>query len=169
MDELLQPVVQALEERLGVQAVERLDQVSLTVKPEHIVKACKALRDEFSFERLSALTAVDYWPQVEPRFHVIYQLQSISKNIRLGLRVPVDGNDPSLPTIEGIFPNANWHERETWDMFGIRFEAHPDLRRILMPEDWVGYPLRKDYPLGYEEVRFSFNPDVDQRKHYPKE
>ncbi len=169
MNELLQPVVQALVGRLGAQTLERLDQVSLIVKPEHIVEACRALRDEFSFERLSAQTGVDYWPQLEPRFHIIYQLHSVSKNIRLGLRVPVNGSDPCLPTIETIYPNANWHEREIWDMFGIRFEGHPDLRRILMPEDWVGHPLRKDYPLGYEEVRFSFNPDVDSRKPHPKE
>ena len=71
------------------------------------------------------------------------------------MRVPLDGNAPSLPTIEGIYPNANWHEREIWDMFGIRFEGHSDLRRILMPADWAGHPLRKDYPLGYEEVQFS--------------
>jgi NADH-quinone oxidoreductase subunit C len=169
MNELLQPVVQALGERFDALVVEHLDQVSLMVKPEHIVEGCHLLRDEFCFERLSGLSAVDYWPQLEPRFHVIYQLQSISKNVRLGLRVPVNGSDPCLPTIEGIYPNANWHERETWDMFGIRFEGHSDLRRILMPEDWIGHPLRKDYPLGYEEVRFSFNPDVDKRKPHPKE
>jgi len=169
MNELLQPVVQALVGRFGAQTLERLDQVSLIVKPEHIFEVCRALRDEFSFERLSGQTGVDYWPQVEPRFHVIYQLHSISKNIRLGLRVPVNGSDPCLPTIETIYPNANWHEREIWDMFGIRFEGHPDLRRILMPEDWIGHPLRKDYPLGYEEVRFTFNPDVDNRKPHPKE
>ena len=75
------------------------------------------------------------------------------------MRVPLDGNAPHLPTIEGIYPNANWHEREIWDMFGIRFEGHSDLRRILMPADWAGHPLRKDYPLGYEEVQFSFNSD----------
>jgi NADH-quinone oxidoreductase subunit C len=153
----------------GAQVVERLDQVSLVIEPEHLVDACRVLRDEFAFERLSGLTGVDYWPQLEPRFHVVYQLHSFNKNVRLGLRVPVKGDNPTLPTIEAIYPNANWHERETWDMFGIHFEGHPDLRRILMPEDWVGHPLRKDYPLGYEEVRFSFNPDVDQRKPHPKE
>ncbi len=169
MNETLQPVVQALADRFGTQPEESHGQLSLHVKPEHIVAICHALRDEFSFERLSGLTAVDYWPQLTPRFHVVYQLHSLSRNVRLELRVPVNEADPCLPTIENIYPNANWHERETWDMFGIRFEGHSDLRRILMPEDWVGYPLRKDYPLGYEEVRFSFNPDVDSRKPHPKE
>lgn len=169
MNELLQPVIRAIEKKFGAQIVERLDQVSLTILPEHIVEVCRILRDEFSFERLSAQTGVDYWPEQEPRFHVIYQLHSISKGIRLGLRVPVNFNEPSLPTIEGIYPNANWHEREIWDMFGIRFEGHHDLRRILMPEDWIGHPLRKDYPLGYEEVHFSFNPDIERHKPHPKE
>lgn len=169
MNELLQPVVQAMGERFGTQTRESFDQVSLILKPEHIVEACRVLRDEFSFERLSGLTAVDYWPQLTPRFHVVYLLHSASKNLRIELRVPMDGSAPTLHTIEEVYPNANWHERETWDMFGICFEGHSDLRRLLMPEDWVGYPLRKDYPLGYEEVRFTFNPDVDRRKPQPKE
>jgi NADH-quinone oxidoreductase subunit C len=84
--------------------------------------------------------------------------------------VPVNGQNPIVPTIEGLFPNANWHEREIWDMFGVRFEGHSDIRRILMPYDWEGHPLRKDYPLGYEEVQFTFNFDeIDLRKPYVKE
>ena len=119
---------------------------------------CQVLRDEFGFDVLADITAVDYWPEREPRFHVVYQLHSLQQaTMRLGLRVPVNGNDPCVPTIEGVYPNANWFEREIWDMFGIRFEGHSDLRRILMPDDWEGHPLRKDYPLGYEEVQFSFN------------
>ena len=85
-------------------------------------------------------------------------------------KAPVAGDSPAVPTITGLWPGANWHEREIWDMFGIRFAGHSDLRRILMPQDWVGHPLRKDYPLGYEEVQFSFNYDeIDQRKPYAKE
>jgi NADH-quinone oxidoreductase subunit C len=88
----------------------------------------------------------------------------------IGLRVALDGNAPTMPSITGIYANANWFERELWDMFGIHFDGHPDLRRIVMPYDWVGHPLRKDYPLGYEEVQFSFNFDeIDVRKPYAKE
>ncbi len=102
---------------------------------------------------LAAQTAVDYWPEQEPRFHVdLPAAIRMQHNVRLGLRVPLNGNFPTMPTVEGVYPNANWYEREMWDMFGIRFEGHSDLRRILMPYDWEGHPLRKDYPLGYEEV-----------------
>lgn len=170
MDEKLQPAVSALAERFDAAIQEFRGQVTAEILPEHIVPACQMLRDEFGFDFLEDETAVDYWPELEPRFHVVYQLYSIKKHLRLGLRVPVSGAKPSVPTIETIFPNANWHEREIWDMFGVRFEGHSDLRRILMPYDWQGHPLRKDYPLGYEEVQFSFNAkEIDRTKPYAKE
>jgi NADH-quinone oxidoreductase subunit C len=101
---------------------------------------------------------------------VVYGIRSLPRNLIVFLRVPLDGNFPSLQTITDVYCNANWFERELWDMFGLQFEGHPDLRRILMPEDWEGHPLRKDYPLGYEEVQFTFNLDeVDRRKPYAKE
>jgi len=131
--------------------------VTVLLEPEHLIPAFTCIKDEFGFDMLEAETAVDYWPQTSPRFHVVYQLYSMEKNIQLRIRVPLDGNAPPLPTIERIFPNANWHEREIWDMFGIRFDGHSDPRRLLMPADWQGHPLRKDYPLGYEEVQFDFN------------
>jgi NADH-quinone oxidoreductase subunit C len=88
----------------------------------------------------------------------------------LELRVPLNGDEPTMDSVIPVFPNANWHERELWDMFGIRFNTHPDLRRILMPEDWVGHPLRKDYPLDYEEVQFTFNFDeIELRKPRPRD
>ncbi len=170
MSEPLQAVVQALENRFGLPRADFRDQVWLIAPPEQILEIARTLRDEFGFERLSALTAVDYWPQQEPRFHVIYHFHSLQHNLRLGLRVPVPAASPSLPTLEGVYPSANWYEREVWDMFGVRFEGHSDLRRIIMPADWEGHPLRKDYPLGYEEVQFTFNvAEVDQRKPRPKE
>ncbi len=170
MNEPLLTTLQALQSRFALQRADFRDQVWLIVPAERIVEVCRALREEFGFERLSALTAVDYWPEQDPRFHVVYTLHSLKHNIRLGLRVPVPGMAPVVPTIEGVYPSANWHEREVWDMFGIRFEGHSDMRRILMPADWEGHPLRKDYPLGYEEVQFTFNVDeVDKRKPRPSE
>jgi NADH-quinone oxidoreductase subunit C len=100
----------------------------------------------------------------------VYQLRNLTRLLHIALRVPLSGNAPKMETLERVFPNANWFERELWDMFGIFFEGHSDLRRILMPYDWEGHPLRKDYPLGYEEVQFTFNVDeVAMRKPHPKE
>lgn len=170
MNEHLQATLQSLTRRFAVETSEFRDQVSLVLPAEQLLPVCQALRDELDFEMLVDETAVDYWPQTTPRFHILYQFLSLKHNARLGLRVPLDGNAPTLPTLEGIYPNANWYERELWDMFGIRFENHSDLRRILMPTDWEGYPLRKDFPLGYEEVMFSFNYDeIDGRKPYAEE
>ncbi len=170
MDNALQPIVNDLAQRFGAQASEFRGQTSLVVQPEHIVAVCEALKGQHKFEMLASQTAVDYWPEQEPRFHVIYQFNSLSRNLRLEIRVPLKGNAPTMPTVQGVYPAANWHERELWDMFGIRFEGHPDLRRILMPYEWEGHPLRKDYPLGYEEVQFTFNyEEIDLRKPRPKE
>ncbi len=135
-----------------------------------LVPACTLLRDDgdLRFNRLSALTAVDYWPD-EPRFAVAYQLYSLPNRTYFGLRVPLHGQSAELLTLQAVFPSADWPEREVYDMFGIKFLGHPDLRRLLMPHDWHGHPLRKDYPLGYEEVQFSFNHDeIDRRKPYAR-
>ncbi len=170
MNEEIQQAVTALEERFSVETEEFRGEITLIVAGEELVAVCQMLRDDFDFKFMEVMTAVDYWPEQDPRFHVIYKLYSIEKKLRIGLRVPVAGIDPKLPTVVDLFANANWREREIWDMFGIRFEGHPDLRRILMPHDWQGHPLRKDYPLGYEEVQFSFNAEeVDQDKPYAKE
>jgi NADH-quinone oxidoreductase subunit C len=169
MDKQLQPIVEELEKTFGVTAAESHAEVSLLLPPEQIVAACQKVQD-LGFELLSALSAVDYWPEEQPRFHVIYEFTSVSLNLRLEIRVPVAGINPSLPTVSHIYRNANWRERELWDMFGIQAEGHPDLRRILMPADWEGHPLRKDYPLGYEEPQFTFNYDeINLRKPYAKE
>jgi NADH-quinone oxidoreductase subunit C len=169
MDEKLQPIVDRLVKDLDAAVSEFRGDVTLAVAADKIVTACQSLH-EAGFEMLAALTAVDYWPQEDPRFHVVYQFRSVSKNLVLALRVPVPGINPSLPTVSHIYRNANWRERELWDMFGIKFEGHPDLRRILMPADWEGHPLRKDYPLGYEEPQFTFNfEEINLRKPYAKE
>ncbi len=165
MNDLLQQVVQVLEDRFKAEPVEFRGQTTLLILPENIVEAARTLRDEFDFEMLEDLTAVDYWPDGDPRFNVVYQLYSVEQNQKISLRVPVGGLTPSVPTVEGVYSGANWYEREIWDMFGIQFAGHSDMRRILMPADWVGHPLRKDYPTGYEEVAFTFNiEEIDLRK-----
>jgi NADH-quinone oxidoreductase subunit C len=169
MDNKLQAIVGKLEQEFGGVATEYRGDTSVVILPDKIVAACQQIQD-LGFEMLSALTAVDYWPEQAPRFHVIYQFTSVSSNLVLTLRVPVAGLNPSVPTVSHIYRNANWRERELWDMFGIKAEGHPDLRRILMPADWEGHPLRKDYPLGYEEPQFSFNfEEINLRKPYAKE
>jgi NADH-quinone oxidoreductase subunit C len=110
--------------------------------------AARALRDrpELRFGFLAELTAVDYWPR-EPRFELVYVLVSIDHRARLRMKVRLHGDDARVGTVTGVWPSANWLEREVWDLFGITFDGHPDPRRLLMPEDWEGYPLRKDYPV----------------------
>jgi NADH-quinone oxidoreductase subunit C len=158
-----------MEKEFGVTSTEYRGDASLVLPREKIVAACQKVQG-LGFELLSTLSAVDYWPQQEPRFHFIYEFTSASLNLRFEIRVPVPGINPSLPTVSHIYRNANWRERELWDMFGIKAEGHPDLRRILMPADWEGHPLRKDYPLGYEEPQFTFNfEEIDLRKPYAKE
>lgn len=171
MDKKLEPIVQALQEKFGATYEEFRGEVHVFVKPEQIVEALTLLHDQQEFELLSAMTASDYWPQMSPRFHVIYQLTSLAKNLSVQLRVPVDGADPKIPTATGVYQVANWRERELMDMFGITAVGHPDPRTLLLPEDWDNkHPLRKDFPLGYEEVQFTFNfEDVDLRKPYAKE
>jgi len=170
MDKQLEPIVQDLQEKFGATLEEFRGEAHVFVKPEQIVDALTLLRDTYKFELLSALTATDYWPQSSPRFHVIYQMSSLAENVTVQIRVPVSGDQLKVPTVTRIYDVANWREREVSDMFGIEFEGHPDPRRILMPEDWKGHPLRKDYPLGYEEPQFTFNlEEIDLRKPYAKE
>ena len=153
----LNSIVNELKERFGAQTYEFRDEISLIVTVEQILELCQALRDDYDFNLLTEETAVDYWPEQAPRFHIVYRLRSIKRNLIIGVRVPLDGNAPSMPSLVPLFENANWFERELWDMFGIKVDGHPDLRRLLMPDDWNGHPLRKDYPLGYEEPQFTFN------------
>jgi len=170
MDKKLEKIVQDLQAKFSTSLEEFRDEVHVFVKAENIVDALTLLRDKYEFELLSALTASDYFPQQTPRFHVVYQLSSLAKNITVQLRVAVNGDQPKVPTATRVYEVANWRERELLDMFGIDFEGHPDPRRILMPVDHEGHPLRKDYPLGYEEPQFTFNyDDIDLKKIYAKE
>ncbi|MFN8386816.1 MAG: NADH-quinone oxidoreductase subunit C [Anaerolineales bacterium] len=171
MDKKLEKIVQSLQEKFGVTHEEFRDEVHVFVKAENIVDALTLLRDKFEFELLSALTATDYYEQhVEPRFHVIYQLSSLAQNNTVQLRVAVNSDQLKVPSAAGVYDVANWREREVFDMFGIEFTGHPDLRRILTPEGMEDHPLRKDFPLGYEEPQFTFNyDDIDLKKIYAKE
>jgi NADH-quinone oxidoreductase subunit C len=130
-------------------------QVSVMLKKEMIKDVCLFLRDEPSLkmDHLSDLTAVDYsrYPgDTGPRFEVVYNMISILHRHRIRLKVRVPEEDPRVDSVAQVWHTANWHERETYDLMGIQFDGHPDLRRILLPEDWEGHPLRKEYPLkGY--------------------
>ncbi len=169
MNEHLEHTVSALAEEMGAERGAFRGDPRLVLPAEKIRSLATALRDRYNFEYLSNITAVDYWPQLAPRFHVVYQFSSFQHNCWLEVRVPLDA-DAALPSIIEIYRNANWPERELYDMFGIQVQDHPDLRRILMPHDWEGHPLRKDYPLGYEEVQFSFNKDeIMRRKPHPQD
>lgn len=125
---------------------EHRGEVTVTVKKEDIVAVCQFLKDEAGYNFLCDLCGVDYLGQ-EPRFMVVYNLYNITTKNRLRVKVAVAEQDAQVATVSGVWATANWHERECWDLFGITFSGHPDLRRILMPADWVGHPLRKDYPL----------------------
>ncbi len=148
------PLVKRLRERFGESiegAFTFLNQLSIHVKADAIVEVCKALRDdaETPFDYLSDLTCV-HWPdRDETPFEVVYNLYSISKNERVRLKAAA--GEAGLDSVTNVWPTANWMEREAYDLFGVVFNNHPDLRRLLLPKDWDGHPLRKDYPLEFME------------------
>ncbi len=132
---------------------EALSEVTAIVPPEHIVVICEYLKSapDAKFDFLADICGADRGVEEEPRFEVNYHLFSTTIHHRLRLKVLLNENDPHLPTVTGVWRTANWHERETFDLFGVIFDGHPDLRRILLPDDWQGHALRKDFPLrGYE-------------------
>lgn len=122
-----------------------LGETVIWVVPEKIVSVCRYLRDEQSFERLCGVSAIDRYP-LEPRFEAVYFVHSISRNIRLRLKVALPGIAPAIESVTSVWEGANWYEREAFDLFGIRFDGHPNLKRIMMPDDWEGHPLRRDFP-----------------------
>jgi NADH-quinone oxidoreductase subunit C len=130
----------------------------LMVEPENIKAALQSLKDD-GFRLLVFLTCVDHladssrqWPA---RYELVYQLRDLDSKELVRVRAFVDGDPPHIDSVHDLFPPANWDERETYDLFGIVFNDHPELTRILMPDDWVGHPLRRDYPVGGEVVEFS--------------
>lgn len=175
--------LQLLTERLGDKLLGSqldLDQPTAVVALFGLTEAVRAIRDECGYQLLRSVTAVDFLP-AEPRFQLVYHFVALPQSVLSGdpdprlrapprelrLRAPVADAEPKpvAPTVTHLYPTANWHEREVFDMFGIEFAGHPDLRRILMPDDHEGHPLRKDAPLVYEEVAFTHNYDsIHSRK-----
>jgi NADH-quinone oxidoreductase subunit C len=139
------PVVSALAD-IATTAKYEFDELTVETAPENIVEALTRLKQNLNFERLTSVTGVDRFP-AEPRFEVVYHLQSVAGKSRLRLKTRASGTNPEVPTVTGVYRSAEWYERETYDLFGINFTGHPDMRRIMMPEDWIGHPLRKDYPI----------------------
>lgn len=130
-----------------------LGETTCVIPREHIVAACAFLKTtpELEFNFLADLCGFDRGPEEEPRFEVNYHLFSTTKHHRVRLKVLLSEDDAHVPSVSSVWRTANWHERETYDLFGVVFDDHPDLRRILLPDDWQGYALRKDFPLrGYE-------------------
>lgn len=138
-----------LKEKFGaavLDVVEHRGETTVTVRKEEIVAISTFLKQEQGYNFLCDLCGVDYLGSA-PRFMVVYNLYNITTKDRLRVKVPVAEDDARVDTVSGVWATANWHERECWDLMGIDFANHPDLRRILMPADWVGHPLRKDYPV----------------------
>lgn len=141
--------------RHDIKAEVALGELMLTIEPASVVKVLTFLRDDvnFQFKQLMDVCGVDY-PDRDPRFEVVYNLLSLTQNLRVRVKVPVAEGE-AVPSVTGIFSSANWWEREAWDLFGIYFSGHPDLRRIMTDYGFEGHPLRKDFPLtGYTEVRY---------------
>jgi len=154
----------------AIDAIDGVDMPSIVVSREHLIEICGALRDHPSlqFALLVDVTAVDRLPE-EPRYELVYHLACLGEYYptagsrpvaaaRLRMKVRLAADDPRAPTISGVYPSAGWPEREVYDLFGISFDGHPDLRRILMPDDWVGHPLRKDYPVQIRKDTASWSP-----------
>jgi NADH-quinone oxidoreductase subunit C len=146
------------------------NETTIVVDRAQIVEVCLYLRDSAGlvYNFLSDISAVDYYPDYDrpERFAVSYHLLSLLYNRRLRVKAFVPEDEPEIASVTPVWPGANWLEREIYDMMGIAFRGHPDLRRLLMPEDWDGHPHRRDYPLGYEQVQFSFNAE-EIMKHKP--
>jgi NADH-quinone oxidoreductase subunit C len=174
-DEVTDELLAALDERgVPAAAVQQVTvdrgEITYYVRREHLVALCRTLRDDpaLRFELCSGVSGVDYGPEVPQRLHSVYHLLSMTYRRRIRLEVAVDVADPHVPSVVEVYPTADWHERETWDMYGIVYDGHPALTRILMPDDWDGFPQRKDYPLGGIPVEYKGAeiPPPDQCREY---
>jgi NADH-quinone oxidoreductase subunit C len=133
-------------EGVAATAMFAFSELTIEVEAAKILDALRLAKHELNFERLSTVTGVDRYP-AEPRFEIVYHLQSIAKKQRLRLKARVSGENPEIESAFAVYRSANWYEREVFDLFGVRFLNHPDMTRIMMPADWEGHPLRKDYPV----------------------
>jgi NADH-quinone oxidoreductase subunit C len=158
----------------AVDAIEKVvihrGEITYHVRRAHLVPFVSALRDEpgLRFEMCLGVSGVNYPDEAGRELHAVYHFLSITHNTRVRVEVSVPDDDPHVPSIVAVYPTNDWHEREAWDMFGIIFDGHPALTRILMPDDWPGHPQRKDYPLGGIPVEFKGGtiPPPDQRRSY---
>ncbi|MGB7964264.1 MAG: NADH-quinone oxidoreductase subunit C [Propionicimonas sp.] len=153
-----------------VKVVYEFGELTFYIPREKLTDVMWALRDDayLRFEFCASVSGVHYPEQAGEELHVVYHLQSMTHNRRLRVETTCPDSDPHVPSVVATYPAADWHERETWDMFGIIFDGHPHLTRILMPDDWVGHPQRKDYPLGGIPIEYKGTtvPPVDQRRSY---
>jgi NADH-quinone oxidoreductase subunit C len=133
-------------EDIAIATKNEFNETTIEVAPENILSAIGRLKYDLKFERLTSITGVDRFP-AEPRFEVVYHLQSIAGKQRIRIKARVPGDNPEIESVTSVYRAADWYERETFDFFGVKFLNHPELTRIMMPDDWEGYPLRKDYPI----------------------
>jgi NADH-quinone oxidoreductase subunit C len=168
----LQVVYPAFDQAVTKIVIDR-DELTLSLEREHLIGVAGALRNDQSlrFELLSSVSGVDYYDANEPassRLHSVYHLTSMTYRRRIRLEVAVTVADPHIPSLTKLYPTADWQEREAWDLFGIIYDGHPALTRILMPDDWDGHPQRKDYPLGGIHVQYkgATIPPPDERRVY---
>ncbi|KQY04225.1 NADH dehydrogenase [Mycobacterium sp. Root135] len=173
-DDVVDALVTVLGEDVFTAAVERVvvfrDELTLHVRREHLVAVAQALRDDAAlrFELCLGVSGVHYPVDLDRELHAVYPLMSITHNRRIRVEVTAPDADPHVPSLFSVYPTTDWHERETYDFFGLVFDGHPSLTRIEMPDDWVGHPQRKDYPLGGIPVEYhgaEIQPP-DQRRSY---
>jgi NADH-quinone oxidoreductase subunit C len=174
LDDVVDRLIEALGEDAFTAAVERVvvfrDELTLDVRREQLVAVAKTLRDDpaLRFELCLGVSGVHYPDETGSELHAVYPLMSITHNRRIRLEVAAPDADPHVPSLFSVYPTTDWHERETYDFFGIIFDGHPALTRIEMPDDWVGHPQRKDYPLGGVPVEYhgAEIPPPDERRAY---
>ncbi len=159
--ERLKELADRVSERIpeaSVTAEVAMDMAVLVCSPDHVADVLRLARDDFGFDMLTDVSCVDWLPR-DPRYDVNYHLLSLTRMERLRVKLHIaDAEAPTVPSVVPVYPGANWHEREVFDFFGIVFSGHPNLKRILMPDEWIGHPLRKDYPVGGVPVEYRIEP-----------